>query len=106
GQRRVAAHAEVVLHPPLGGQAVVVPPHRVEDLLAPHPAETRDQVRVGVGEDVSDVERSADRGRRGVDRIYRAARDAVEAVDAVALPALGPARLDPLEGRLGGWATG
>ena len=32
-QARVAADAEVVLHPALGGQAVVVPAHGVEDRL-------------------------------------------------------------------------
>src|ERR1700689_2213801 len=31
GQRRVAADVKVVLHPALGGQAVVIPADRVED---------------------------------------------------------------------------
>ena len=63
-QRRVAADAVVVLHAALGGQAVVVPAHRVEDLAAAHPLEARDRVGVGVGEDVADVQRAADRRRR------------------------------------------
>ena len=58
GQRRVAAHAVVVLHPALGRQAVVVPAHRVEDLLAAHPLVAGDQVGVRVGEDVADVQRA------------------------------------------------
>ena len=45
-QRRIAAHAVVVLHPPFGRQPVVVPPHRIEDGLAAHPLEARDDVRV------------------------------------------------------------
>ena len=69
GQRRVAAHAEVVLHAALGGQAVVVPPHGVEDLLARHALVARDQVRVGVAEDVADVQRARDRRRGGVDGV-------------------------------------
>ena len=73
-QRRVAAHAEVVLHPALGGQAVVVPAHRVEDLLAAHPLEAGDQVGVGVGEDVADVQRARHGRRRGVDRVDLLAR--------------------------------
>ena len=42
-QRRIAAHAEVVLHAPLGRQAVVVPAHRIEDGLAAHPLEAGDE---------------------------------------------------------------
>ena len=34
------------LHAALDVEAVVVPPHRVEDLLAPHPLEAGDEVRV------------------------------------------------------------
>ena len=41
-----------VLHPALGGQAVVVPADRVEDLAAAHPLEPGDGVGVGVREDV------------------------------------------------------
>ena len=68
-QRRVAAHPVVVLDPPLGRQAVVVPPHRVEDLAAAHALVARDGVGVRVGEHVPDVQRAAHRGRRGVDRV-------------------------------------
>ena len=67
GEARVAADAEVVLHPALGGQPVVVPAHRVEDRLAPHPLEAGHRVGVGVREDVADVQRARHRGRRGVD---------------------------------------
>ena len=69
GDRRVTADAVVVLHPALGRKPVVVPAHRVEDLAAAHPHEAGHGVGVGVGEDVTDVQRSADRGRRGVDRV-------------------------------------
>ena len=61
--------AEVVLHPALGGQPVVVPADGVEDLLAAHPLEPGDRVGVGVGEDVADVQRAADRQRGSVDGV-------------------------------------
>ena len=67
-QRRVAAHAVVVLHAALGRQAVVVPAHRVEHRLAAHALEAHLDVGVRVAEDVPDVQ-AARRGRRGsVDR--------------------------------------
>ena len=87
GQRRIAAHAEVVLHAPLGRQAVVVPSHRIEHGLAAHALEARDDVGVRVGEDVADVERAADGRRRRVDRVDLRSRAAVDrTVDAVAAP--------------------
>ena len=100
-QRRVAAHAVVVLHPALGRQAVVVPAHRVEHRLAVHPLVAGDQVGVRVGEHVADVQAAAD-GRRGsVDRVDVLPRlGAVEAVGVVGLPALRPGGLETLEGRL------
>ena len=68
-QGGVAAHAVVVLHAALGGQAVVVPAHRVEHLEAGHPLVAGDAVGLGVGEDVADVQRAAGGRRRGVDRV-------------------------------------
>ena len=103
GDGWVTAHPEVVLHPPLGGQAVVVPAHRVEHLHPAHPLVAGDRVGVRVGEHVPDVQRAADgRGRR-VDRVDALARGrAVEAVGALALPHLGPLRLQAGEaGALG-----
>ena len=67
GDGRIAAHAVVVLHPPLGGESVVVPAHRVEDLSAPHAVVPGHGVGVGVGEAVSGVQRPRHR-RRG--RVY------------------------------------
>ena len=101
GQRRVAAHAEVVLDAPLGRQAVVVPAHRVEDLLAAHPLEAGDEVGVGVGEDVADVQRARDGRRRGVDRVDALARRrTVEGVGLLVLPGLRPPGLEALQRRL------
>ncbi len=90
-QRRIATDAEVVLDPPLGGQPVVVPPHRVEHFLPAHALEARDDVGVGVGKDVSNVQRPA-HGRRGrVDCIHlRSRTGSIEAVRAFSLPAGGP----------------
>ena len=67
GVARVATHAKKILHATFGGQAVVVPPHRVEDLLALHPLVAGDDVGVGVAEDVTHVQRPADGGWRRVD---------------------------------------
>ena len=67
-QRRIAAHAVVVLHAALGRQPVVVPSHRIEHFAAAHPLKARDDVGVRVGEDVADVQRPADGRRRRVDR--------------------------------------
>ena len=103
-RRRVAAHAVEVLHPALGGQAVVVPADRVEDGLAAHPLVAGDGVGLGVAEHGAHVERAATpsaaacRWRTPRSRVGRA----VEAVGAVGLPALGPARLDAVERRLVG----
>ena len=101
GQRRVAAHPEVVLHPALGRQAVVVPAHRVEHLEPAHPLEPCDQVGVRVGEDVPHVQRPRDRRGRRVDRVDLVPRlGAVEGVGVVVLPALRPGRLETLQRRL------
>jgi hypothetical protein len=66
--RRVAADAVVVLHPALGGQAVVVPAHRVEQLATAHPLVAREAVGLRVAEHRAHVQRAADRRRRRVDR--------------------------------------
>ncbi len=105
GNGGIALDPIVVLHAPLGGETVVVPPHRVEDLPPAHPVVARERVGVGVGEDVPDVQRAAHGGRRRVDRVDPLARrGAVEAEGALALPGLAPALLEPLEARLLGHA--
>ena len=101
---RVAAHAEVVLHAPLGGEPVVVPADRVVDDLAAHPLVADDAVGVGVAEDVAHVDRARHRGWWSVDHEHAGAvanveRVSVEPVDTVGLPALGPARLDAIQRR-------
>ena len=98
-QRRIAANTVVVLHPALGRQSVVVPAHRIEDGLAPHALESRDDVGVGVREHVTDVERPADGRRRRIDRIdpIPPAIAGVEAVGAVRFPRRGPFRLEAFE---------
>src|SRR5690606_4086094 len=97
----VAPHAVVVLHATLGRQAVVVPAHRVEDLLAAHALVARDDVGVRVGEHVPDVQRSGDGGRRGVDREdLLTRRGAVEGVGTGLRPRAVPALLEAVEGDL------
>ncbi len=82
-------------------EAVVVPAHRVEDLLAAHALVAGDEVGVRVAEDVPGVQRAAHRGRRRVDgEDLGAGLRAVEPVGAVGLPAGAPLRLQPLERRL------
>ena len=97
---RVAADAEVVLDAPLGGEAVVVPAHRVEDLVPAHAAVAGDRVGLHVPEHRPHVQRPAHRRRRRVDRVdLGPALGAVEAVGGVALPPLGPLVLEPVEAR-------
>ena len=55
-QGRVAGNAVVVLHAAFCGQSVVVPAQRVEDVLAGHPLVAGQDVSLGVGEDVADVQ--------------------------------------------------
>ncbi len=105
-QGRIAADAVIVLDPAFRRQAVVVPPHRVEHGLAAHALVARDDVGVGVGKDVPDVQRSAHRRRRGVDGIDPVARArAIEAVNPLRFPTRAPLGFEALEGRLLGHAT-
>ena len=105
GERRVAAHTVVVLDAAFGGQAVVVPSHRVEHLLAAHPLVAGDGVGVGVTEDVAYVQRPGDRRRRGVDGEHLlTGRGAPERVGAVLTPHPPPLVLETLEGGFGGQA--
>ena len=69
GEGHVHAHAVVVLHAALGGQAVVIPTHRVEHVVAAHALVTRNHIGVRVREHVTHVQRTGDGGRRGVDGV-------------------------------------
>ncbi len=105
GERRVAPDAVVVLHAPLRRQPVVVPAHGIEHGLAAHAVKASDQIGVGEREDVTDVQRAADRGRRRVDGVHVAARTrSIEAVHAGRFPDRRPLRLEPFERRLLGQA--
>ena len=55
-QRGITAHAVVVLHATLSRKTVVVPTHRVKNLLATHPLIAGNSVGVGVGEDVTGMQ--------------------------------------------------
>ncbi len=101
GDRRIAAHAVVVLHAALGGQAVVVPAHGVEDVLAGHALVARQDVGLRVGEHVSDVEGSRRRGRGSVDRVDLLPGGVrVELVGPFVKPALRERLFQPLQGGL------
>ena len=87
-------HSEIVLHAPLGRQAVIVPAHRVGNVPAGHALIAGDQVLVGVREDMTDVERTADGRGRGVDHKRTGTGCAwVAFFDAEFAPALPPVSL-------------
>ena len=101
-QRGVAAHAEIVLHPAFGGQAVVVPPHGVKNFFALHALVAGDGVSVGVGKNMAHVERTADRGWRGVNGEHLGSGfAAVKAKSVLVFPGDVPFLLNPFEGWLG-----
>ncbi len=104
-QGRVAADPVVVLHAALGRQAVVVPPDRVEHLVARHPLVAGDAVGLRVAEHVADVQRARRGGRGRVDRPDLLARQLhrpglVEAVGPLVTPYLRPLVLQAVERRL------
>jgi hypothetical protein len=90
GNARLAPDVVVVLDPALGGKAVVVPPHRVEDVLPAHPVEAGEHVGLRVAEDVADVERARHRRRWSVDHVARGVGVLVESVDALLRPLAAP----------------
>ena len=98
GQRGIAADAKVVLHAAFGRQAVVVPSHGIEHGAPAHALEARDDVGVGIREDVADMEGAADRRRRRVDRVHLGAGPrAIESEDGAAVPRGRPLRLEALQ---------
>src|SRR5262245_6187896 len=100
-QRRIAAYAVVVLHPPLRRKPVVVPSHRIEHGFAAHAMKAGNDVGMRVGKHVADVKRAADCRRRGIDREdVRPQPAAIEAVRAGFLPAGLPLLFQTFERRL------
>ena len=98
GQRGITPHAVVVLDTALRGKPVVVPPHGIEDGLAPHPMEPGERVGMRVREDVADVQRPTHRGRGGIDRVdVLPLAVPVERVDACLGPARVPLLLESFE---------
>jgi hypothetical protein len=94
GDVRFAADVKEVLHAPLGRQPVIVPTHRIEDVLAAHAPETHDHVGLRVREHVAHVQRARHGGRRRIDDEGLLARARlVVVVDARLLPRLVPALL-------------
>ena len=91
GDERLAPHcgggdAQPALHQPLGGQPVVVIAHGVEDVVAAHAPEARQEVGVAVGVDVAQVQLARHGRRRRVDAEDRGVALPVEMVDAGRLP--------------------
>ncbi len=93
GHRGLAAHVEMVLDAALGGQTVVVPPHRIEDVSPRHPPVSGEDVGLGVAEHVADVERARDRRGRRVDEEFRGRCVLPEGVGGRFLPGPRPALL-------------
>ena len=90
-QGRIHAHAVIVLHTAFGRQAVVVPAHRVEHVVAVHALETCDHIGVRVGEHVADVQVARNGGRRGIDGINGlTVAGALELVDSALVPDSAP----------------
>ena len=103
GQRRIAAHAEIVLNPTFSRKSVVVPAHGVEHFETTHPLEARDRVGVCVGKDVAHVQRPASRRWRRINGVHLIAGSrAIEPVDTIGFPVLGPAVFQPINGGLVG----
>ena len=91
----IAANVEEVLHPPFRGQAVVIPPHGIEDIHSSHAALAHDQILMGVAEHVSDVEGAAYGRRRRVhnESLVSSARR-IPAINTHFLPSSAPFALD------------
>ena len=86
-QGSVHAHAVIVLHTAFGRQAVVVPAHRVEHVVAVHALETRDHIGMRVGEHVAHMQVARNGGRRGIDGINGlTVAGALELVDSALVP--------------------
>ena len=87
----VHTHAVIVLHTAFGWQAVVVPAHRVEHVVAVHALESRDHIGMRVREHVAHVQVAGNGGRRGVDGIHGlAVAGALELVDFAFVPDFAP----------------
>ena len=61
-------------HQPLGGQAVIVKPHGVEDVFTRHALEARDEISLRVAIHMPHMQRAAYRWRRCVDNVVIFAR--------------------------------
>src|SRR4030095_6064799 len=93
--------AELVLAPSFGRQAIVIPPHRVEDHLARHPLEPGDHIGMRVGHDVTDVDVTADGGWWRVEGVDLLARlRPVEPIGSRGLPPLAPGCFQSLDAGL------
>ena len=87
----VHTHAVIVLHTAFGWQAVVIPAHRVEHVVAVHALESRDHIGMRVREHVAHVQVAGNGGRRGVDGIHGlAVAGALELVDFAFVPDFAP----------------
>ena len=95
GNGRVAQHTVVVLYAAFGGQAVIIPTQRIEDILTAHTLVAGDNVGLSVGEHVPHMERAGCGRRWGINRIDLFARRVlVEGVGFLLCPALGELLLE------------
>ena len=98
GDMGIAPYAKVILHPPFGGQTIVIPTHGIKNCFTSHALVTRNGVGVGVREDMTHVQRTAHCGWgsiNGVDPF--AGRSAVKGIGAFVLPDLSQCRLNAIE---------
>lgn len=103
GDGGIATHTVVVLDAALRRQAVVIPAHGVEDVLARHAHVAGLDVRLGEGEHVSHVQRAGCGGRGSVDRVDLLPGGVrVELVGSFREPALRQGSLQAFKGRLVG----
>src|SRR5262249_20338437 len=92
---RVTANVKEILYPPLGREAIVVPPHGIEDIFSRHAALACDEILMRVTKYVADVKRAAYRRRRRVNDeslVSRACR--IPAMDPRHLPSSAPFALN------------
>ncbi len=98
GKSWIATDTIEILHSTLGGQAIVIPAHRIINFFAEHSLISGNQVSVGVAENVPYVKRARNswwRGIYGVDSCFVCGF--VEAISTTCFPVGTPLGLEPFD---------